>query len=69
MGKVEVNGQTFFGTKVWNSTKAAHQEVANIALQNLTLQADDTEESSSSALMPSSGTHSDITVPNKHIAD
>ncbi|XP_056596495.1 uncharacterized protein si:ch211-91p5.3 isoform X2 [Triplophysa dalaica] len=51
--KVEVNGQTFFGRRVWNSSKAAHQEVANIALQNL--QADNTEEPSSSTLLPSLG--------------
>ncbi|XP_077067156.1 uncharacterized protein LOC143720998 [Siphateles boraxobius] len=45
--KVKVNGQTFIGTKVFNDKKSAHQEVAYIALEQLKLQEESTEPSSS----------------------
>ncbi|XP_051546388.1 uncharacterized protein si:ch211-91p5.3 [Myxocyprinus asiaticus] len=48
-GRVEVNGQIFTGKKVWNSRKAAHQEVACIALEQLKSQDETTNEPSSSS--------------------
>jgi len=49
---VKVNGQTFIGTKVYKDKKAAHQEVAYIALEQLKLQDESTDESSSSVTQP-----------------
>ncbi|XP_039513899.1 uncharacterized protein si:ch211-91p5.3 isoform X2 [Pimephales promelas] len=50
--EVKVNGQTFIGTKVYTDKKAAHQEVAYIALEQLKLQDESTDESSSSVTQP-----------------
>ncbi|XP_051548128.1 uncharacterized protein LOC127437325 [Myxocyprinus asiaticus] len=48
-GRVEVNGQIFTGKQVWNSRKAAHQEVAQIALEQLQSEVEITNEPSSSS--------------------
>ncbi|KAK7117761.1 hypothetical protein R3I94_023096 [Phoxinus phoxinus] len=50
--EVKVNGQTFKGTKVFNDKKGAHQEVAYIALEQLKLQDESTDEPSSSVTQP-----------------
>ncbi|KAL1247641.1 hypothetical protein QQF64_023017 [Cirrhinus molitorella] len=49
-GKVTVNGQSFIGEGVFNDKKAAHQEVAYIALRQLKLQEESSDEPSSSVL-------------------
>ncbi|XP_051978470.1 uncharacterized protein LOC127640108 [Xyrauchen texanus] len=48
-GQVEVNGHIFTGKQVWNSRKAAHQEVAQIALKQLQSEVEITNEPSSSS--------------------
>ncbi len=45
-----VNGQSFTGIMVFNDKKAAHQEVANIALKQLKLQEESTDEPLSSVM-------------------
>ncbi|XP_026058613.1 uncharacterized protein LOC113043438 [Carassius auratus] len=62
-GKVTVNGQRFIGERVFNEKKAAHQEVAFIALQQLKSQQESTDEPSSSVMHPeaSSSSSSGIT--------
>ncbi|XP_051740162.1 uncharacterized protein si:ch211-91p5.3 isoform X1 [Ctenopharyngodon idella] len=50
--EVKVNGQSFFGQRVFNDKKAAHQEVAYIALEQLKLQDESTDELSSSVTQP-----------------
>ncbi|XP_073688145.1 uncharacterized protein [Garra rufa] len=49
-GKVTVNGQSFIGKRVTNDKKTAHQEVAYIALEQLKLQEESSDEPSSSAI-------------------
>ncbi len=49
-GKVMVNGQSFTCKRVFNDKKAAHQEVAYIALEQLKLQEESTDEPSSSVM-------------------
>ncbi|CAM4734856.1 unnamed protein product [Leuciscus chuanchicus] len=50
--EVRVNGQTFIGTQVFIDKKRAHQEVAYIALEQLKLQDESTDEPSSSVTQP-----------------
>lgn len=49
-GKVTVNGRRFTGERVFNDKKAAHQEVAYIALEQLKLLEESTDEPSSSVM-------------------
>ncbi len=57
-GKVMVNGQSFIGINVFNDKKAAHQEVAYIALEQLKLQEESTDEPSSSVIQPEASSSS-----------
>lgn len=57
-GKVTVNGQRFIGERVFNEKKAAHQEVAFIALQQLKSQQESTDEPSSSVMHPEASSSS-----------
>uniref|UniRef100_A0A8C1CII3 Si:ch211-91p5.3 n=1 Tax=Cyprinus carpio carpio TaxID=630221 RepID=A0A8C1CII3_CYPCA len=70
-GKVTVNGQRFIGERVFNEKKAAHQEVAFIALKQLKLQKESTDEPSSSAMHSeaSSSSSSGITFFGKVTVD
>uniref|UniRef100_A0A8C1VG48 Si:ch211-91p5.3 n=1 Tax=Cyprinus carpio TaxID=7962 RepID=A0A8C1VG48_CYPCA len=70
-GKVTVNGQCFIGERVFNEKKAAHQEVAFIALKQLKLQKVSTDEPSSSAMHSeaSSSSSSGITFFGKVTVD
>ncbi|XP_059401880.1 uncharacterized protein LOC132133156 isoform X2 [Carassius carassius] len=70
-GKVTVNGQCFIGRKVFNDKKAAHQEVAYIALEQLKLQEESTDEPPSSVIQPdaSSSSTSGITFFGKVTVD
>ncbi|XP_052399513.1 uncharacterized protein LOC127946790 isoform X5 [Carassius gibelio] len=70
-GKVTVNGQSFIGRKVFNDKKAAHQEVAYIALEQLKLQEESTDEPPSSVIQPdaSSSSSSGITFFGKVTVD
>ncbi|XP_016303922.1 uncharacterized protein LOC107659483 isoform X1 [Sinocyclocheilus anshuiensis] len=70
-GKVTVNGQRFIGERVFNEKKAAHQEVAFIALKQLKLQQESTDEPSSSVMHSeaSSSSSSGITVFGKVTVD
>ncbi|XP_016145756.1 uncharacterized protein [Sinocyclocheilus grahami] len=70
-GKVTVNGQRFIGKSVFNEKKAAHQEVAFIALKQLKLQQESTDEPSSSVMHSeaSSSSSSGITVFGKVTVD
>uniref|UniRef100_A0A9J8BNW7 Si:ch211-91p5.3 n=1 Tax=Cyprinus carpio carpio TaxID=630221 RepID=A0A9J8BNW7_CYPCA len=62
-GKVTVNGQSFTGRKVFNDKKAAHQEVAYIALELLKLQEESTDEPSSSVIQPDASSSSSSGIP------
>uniref|UniRef100_A0A8C2E0P0 Si:ch211-91p5.3 n=1 Tax=Cyprinus carpio TaxID=7962 RepID=A0A8C2E0P0_CYPCA len=62
-GKVTVNGQSFIGRKVFNDKKAAHQEVAYIALELLKLQEESTDEPSSSVIQPDASSSSSSGIP------
>ncbi|XP_016115447.1 uncharacterized protein [Sinocyclocheilus grahami] len=70
-GKVTVSGQSFIGRRVFNDKKAAHQEVAYIALEQLKLQEESTDEPSSSDIQPdaSSSSSSGITFFGKVTVD
>ncbi|XP_058623675.1 uncharacterized protein si:ch211-91p5.3 isoform X2 [Onychostoma macrolepis] len=70
-GKVTVNGQSFIGINVFNDKKAAHQEVAYIALEQLKLQEENTDEPSSSVMHSeaSSSSSSGITFFGKVTVD
>ncbi|XP_043084402.1 uncharacterized protein si:ch211-91p5.3 isoform X2 [Puntigrus tetrazona] len=57
-GKVRVNGQRFTGKRVFNDKKAAHQEVAYIALEQLKLQEESTDEPMSSVTQPEASSSS-----------
>ncbi|KAI2648289.1 hypothetical protein H4Q32_018347 [Labeo rohita] len=68
-GKVTVNGQSFTGTVVFNDKKTAHQDVAYIALEQLKLQEENTDEPSSSYPEASSSSSSGSTYFSKVSVD